>query len=290
MDPNQPTNPPQVPPQPGVVPPQPQPQPQVFPSQVTPQPGMQPPAPQQPYGQPAYTGMPQQPTPNPYNNQYPAPGNSKKKLLFILIPVMIVVVAIVAFLVLGGAKQIVNKVAGIELENYSNTNFGFSMQVPKGWTPEERNEEFSKEVSWQEPVGDVKDQSEANKHYASIRVDYELADKDYLEKSEQEYFDGIKKGFQRLASEKKEDRATSDYVPEAAAVESEEMTTVGGLKAYKVKLKVTNFDGDKDSVGYEYGLFVYVDKKNQYELSLRAHESEGINSKADSILTSFAKK
>lgn len=289
MRPDQPSNSPQA--QPGVLPTQPQPQPQVLPGQVTPQIGMQPPAPQQPYGQPSYMGVPQQPAPNAYNNQYSAPGNSKKNLLFILIPAIIVVVAIIAFLVLGGAKQIVNKVAGIELENYSNTNFGFSMQVPKGWSAEERNEDFAKDVYWQEPAGDVKDQSEANKHYASIRVAYELADKGYLERSEQEYFDGIKRGLQQLVGERNENGgSTSDYVPEAAVVETEEMTSVNGLKAYKVKLKLTNFDGDKDGVGYEYGLFVYVDKNKQYELSLRAHESESINSKADSILTSFVKK
>lgn len=283
MDPNQPNNPPRVPPRPEAVP-----RPQAMPNQAAPQPGMQPPVPQQPFGQPAYTGMPQQPMQNQYNNSYPTPGNSKKKLLFILIPVVIVVIALVAFLVFGGAKQIVNKVAGIELENYSNQNFGFSIQVPKGWTPKENDEEFLKDVSFQEPVGDVKDQSEANKHYASILIIYSLADREYLEKDEQEYFDGVKKSLQRLTSEKKE-KAVPEYVPESSVVETEEMTTVDGLNAYKVKLKVTNFDGVKDSVGYEYLLFVYEDKKNQYELSLRAHESEDINSKADSVLTSFAK-
>ena len=93
-----------------------------------------------------------------------------------------------------------------------------------------------------------------------------------------------------LKNDKKEEKETYDYAPGVAVVESEEMTTVNGLKAYKVKIKVTNFDGYKDSVGYEYGLFVYVDKKNQYQLSLRAHESEGVNNKADNILTSFTKK
>jgi|GEM_PF-2162246 len=285
MDPNQPINPNQPPVQPGpqpIIPPQ-------APGQVIGTPTSQP-AQQQPYPQQTYPNTPPQAPINQYNNQYPTPKKSKKKLLLIIVPV-IVAVGIVALLLFSGAKQIVNKVAGLELENYSNSNFAFSMQVPKGWSPEERNEEFSKEVSFQEPVGDVKDQSEANKHYARIKVDYKLADKDYLEKSEQEYFDGIKKGLQRLLSDKnKENTPSSDYVPESAAVESEEMTTANGLKAYKVKLKVTNFYGEKDSIGYEYGLFVFVDKKNQYELNVRAHESESLNSKVDSILTSFAKK
>lgn len=256
---------------------------------ATPQPGMQPPVQQQPYAQPVYTGAPQQPMPGQSNNSYPGPGNSKKKLLLILVPVIIIVIAAVAILFSGGAKQLVNKATGIELENYTSTSFGFSIQMPKGWTPEEQNEEFTKDVSWQEPVGDLKYKSEASKHYASIRVKYELADKDYLEKAEQEYFDDIKKGIQRVTTEDTT-KATTDYIPEVGAVESEEMTTVSGLKAYKVKLKITNFNGEKDQVGYEYGLFVYVDKKNQYELTLRAHESESINSKADGILTSFAKK
>lgn len=243
------------------------------------------------YAQTQLTPQPQAMA-NPYMGQQGHAVGGKKKLLLIAIPIAVVIVAILGVLLLGGGvKELASRVSSIETESYTNTNFSFSMQVPKGWAREERNEEFLRQVTFQEPVGDVKDQSEANTHYASIRVAYDLADREFLEKTEQEYFDGIKKGLQSLLSDKNNETSsgTSSYVPEKATVESEESVSVNGLKAYRVKLKVTNFSGEKDKIGYEYGLFVFVDNKNQYEVNIRAHESESINGKAELILDSFTK-
>lgn len=227
----------------------------------------------------------------PNSNPYQPPGAPKsKKKLIVIIVAAVIAVGIAGFLLFGGGKSLVNKIAGVELEPYTNTTFGFSMDVPKGWTAEEENDEYLKEVSFEEPVGDVEDQSEANQHYAWLRVTYDTADQEYQEKDEQEYFEGYKKGLQQaIADQEEQSEPSTDYAQELATVESEEMITVNGLKAYKIKLKVTNFDGAKDSVGYEYGMFVFVDSRNQYEVSLSAHESESVNTKADDILTSFTK-
>lgn len=295
MDPQQPVNPPQQPQQPL---PQPQPQPVAQPKApgqvVSQQPNMvQPQVTQQPYAQPTYAAGPQQPLqPNQYNAQYQQlpPKKSKLKLIVIVAAVItLFIVGAVCLFLFGGGKQLVNKVSGIELENYSNTKFAFSIQAPKGWTPEEQDKEYIKEVSFKEPVGDVKDTSDANLHYASMRVNYDVAFSEYSERTEQEYFDSIKKGLQQAIKDKEGGEATEYYTPETGAIESEEATTVDGLKAYKVKIKITNYGGEKGEIGYEYGLFVFVDTKTQYEITLHAHESEAVNSKVDTILNSFTK-
>lgn len=306
MYPNQPTDP-QQPPQPGPqpgFPPQPQ-----QPGQVPGAPEWQTPQPQQPYQQPnAYPAnlQPtyQNPQPQPVYHQQtpqpaapvqtdspyqpPTPPKNKKKLIAIVVAA-VVAVGVGAFLLFGGGKAIINKVAGVELETYTSTEFGYSMDVPKGWPAKEENGEYVKITSFEEPTGDVKDDSEANKHYAGIAVSYDTTDQEFLEKTEQEYFDTWKKALQQaLASQGSQSDSGTDFAEEIGAIESEEMTTVNGLKAYKVKVKITNYNSDKDSIGYEYGMFVYVDNRNQYQINLSAHESESVNGKANDILNSFA--
>lgn len=295
MDPHQPENPyhpPQPGPQPG-FPPSPPPQ---FPNQAPRTLSWQQAPPQQPYNQPSYPqhpahpGMPQ-PSPqfgSPYQ-QPPVPPKNKKKLILI-VAAAVVAVGIGAFLLFGGGKTIVNKISGVELEKYTNTTFGFSMQVPKGWPAEEKNEEYYKDVSFDEPVGDVKDQSEANSNYANVHVTYNVADQEYLEQTEQKYFEGIKKGLQRAISEQETETSTdSGYEKEIGSIESEGLINVNGLNAYRVKLKITNYGGTKGEVGYTYGMFVFADNKTQYEVSVTAHESESVNAKAEAILDSFTR-
>lgn len=255
---------------------QPQPQPQMS----TPQP-MQP---QQPV--PAYVATP---------IHTPADGKNKLPLIIAAIVGVVLIAGIASFFIFGGSKNFFSKVtdtitggSSIELENYTNQNFNFSMQVPKGWAVKETDETYWKYVTFTEPT-DLKDKSEASQFDGILRVEYRQGTSEFLEKTEDEYFDGVKKSIKSLLTEEVEIIPDSESTPPKYSLENEEMTTVGNFKAYKFKLKVANYGYKKDAVGYEYVMVIYVDKKTQYEISLDGHESESFHKQADSILTSFTR-
>lgn len=178
-------------------------------------------------------------------------------------------------------------IGGINLQDYSNDKFKFSLKVPEGWETETRDTSYDTlglaTVTMAEPAGDLKDTSEANSYYAGLQISVNDSSKiTYGQKDETTYFSDIKKTIQSAITA---DQETGDT---AYSVESDGMTTVNGLKAYKVKMKVTNFDYKEGETGYRYLLAVFINESLSYKVELAAHSSEtAVLAKADAILESF---
>lgn len=234
-------------------------------------------APGQPY-LPQQANQPQQGYPNPnYYAQSPPSGFNFKKIL-VPVGVLLAVVAI-AVIALVASKQFITP--SLSLENYSNDEFGFEIQKPEGWEPEVRNENFAKSVSFTEPGADLDDESEAAKYRARIEINYDADDSQLL--SEAEFFDTFKEGIRQTVDRQSENPDDDERI----SVESEEMTTVGDHKAYKLKAKISNFDGRKDANGHGIIMVVYAEKSGYYTIAVSAHESEAVVAKMDTIIESF---
>ena len=252
----------------------------------------------------AYPGQPAAPAAAPYQptaepvapaaypvQAAPAAKFGVKKIGLIAAVVAAVLIGGFAVLKLSGKAADVVKTGslsgGVKLSEYTSPEFGFSMKTPDGWTAEVKNEESVQNVTFAEPAGDLNDKSEASSNYARLKVEQEdSADKSFVQKEEAKYFDDLKNNLKAGLA----DQNTKEANSQIGTVESEEMITIAGLNAYKVRIKISNFGFKTGATGYEYAVFVYESKTKQYEITLNAHESEeDVLGKADEIIGSFKK-
>ncbi|MCA9349256.1 hypothetical protein KC878_03925 [Candidatus Saccharibacteria bacterium] len=198
-----------------------------------------------------------------------------------------IVIAVTGAMLALGAVLLSLKLFGgaVKLEEYTNKELNFSIMRPSGWEVDVTDEPLYKYVSFVEPIGDVKDTSDANTHYASLSISLEDNPAEYSKETETEFFDGLRKN---LVENVKRSLESSEGVTEEADIIEDEMVNINGLNAYRVKLKITNFNYVKGEIGYEYLCAIYVDDFTDYTLRLAAHESDTkVIDKVNDIFDSF---
>ena len=179
-------------------------------------------------------------------------------------------------------------ISGIKLTDYNNDKFKFSIKAPEGWETTITDTSYDSlglaYIAMDEPIGDLKDKSAANTHFGSMRISVNDSSKvSYGQKDEAKYFSDVKKSILSAVTNKSTTTDSPTY-----SVDSESAATVNGLSAYKVKMKVNNYDYQAGESGYQYELSVFVSKSLSYKVEVSAHTSEtDVISKADAILDSF---
>ena len=323
MQPNNPIDPsnqPQPAPGPAPVPPQAPAEPQQQPAQsYQSAPYGAPAAPQQPQAAPAPQPFaPQGPAPVPapgatppagpvFGSPAPAgpptPGSklkdfiaklNKKALIKIGIIAGIVILLLVAvfvgarFLPSNPVTNFITGTKGINLKEYTNSDIGFSMNVPEDWIVDaDTDSEYYKSVDFKEPAADLEDDSEAAKQTATISVrQSDNSTSEYLKVDETDYFDTAKKSIK--AGLDAADESDDIDFPQKLEIISDEDTTINGLKAYVVKVKVTNYRYEEGDKGFGTFAYIYVNEDFQYAVSMGAHEADkGAIDKFDAIVKSF---
>lgn len=289
------------PPQPPVAP-QPAPTPEYAPA---PQPA--PVTPPHPYAQAPAPGpvppvMPGAPVPGPLGSmpagpEAPQPNfldklKSNKKLLIkvaiiaaIAIVLIVGVVVAARFLPSNPVTNFLTGTKGVTLEDYSNSDIGISMKVPEGWTVDENTDQtYVKSVSFQEPVAELDDKSDAGKYRGIVSVNLtDYSSSEYLSMEEDKFFENAKESIKAGL-----DAASDSDTSVKYDIQSEDTIDLNGNKAYKVKLKISNFGEKENEVGYMTRMSVYVSEKYQYTVMIAAHESDkGVVDQFDTILGSF---
>ncbi len=173
--------------------------------------------------------------------------------------------------------------ASIDFKTHVSEKFGISVKYPANWDATESDDDLTKTISFDEKI-DPNSTDEIAKLPAQILVDIQEAGKESAKFKEDEFFGSLETNLQKNLG--KQQGAAEDA--EFAELISKEKIKVDGFNAYKVSVKINNYEGKTGEVGHGKLLFVFVNESKQVTLLYEGHTSDdNIYENFDAIIESL---